>query len=564
MSFQVNTIETDVLVIGGGLAGTNAAIGAAEKGARVVVMDKGKIERSGNIGGGVDHFLAYLNEGGDWDTRDAFLDYLWKTSRYMIDPSVVERVYCEELETAIKRMERIGSPLYRADGKFHRMQSGGQPGPYWINFDGQYLKPKLGKEVRRLGCTVLDRVMATGLLTYNGSVVGATGIHIRKGDFYIIKSKATVMSTGNTNRLFESPRNNTFNIWLCPNNTGDGQAMAFEAGAALTNMEFMRMSILPKGFGAPGFNALTGMGGRFMNGLGEYYMEKYHPLGNKAPRNECVFYMLQEIKAGRGPLYIDCRHLDKTVMDELEATLGYDKNTLPDYLKQRGEDIRTKPVEIYVSEGCQNGPTELCGSGIKIDPDSSSTVPGLFAGGDNCDSNRCVHGAVTGGYAAGKSAAVYSLRVKDVRINEDQVNEIKELVYAPLFREKGMSYKEFEAMLSKVMTENVGAVRHENSLKTALGKLGRAREYLSFIKANNLHELMRANECRSLLRISEIMTHAALFRKETRYRPYHHRLDYPDTNDSEWGGKVVVQKDGDDVKLSFLPVMYQPRTGGAK
>lgn len=74
-------LKTDVLIIGGGLAGTNAAMGAAEAGASVVVMDKGKIERSGDIGGGVDHFMAYLSTGPEWDTRDAFLGYVEKVGR---------------------------------------------------------------------------------------------------------------------------------------------------------------------------------------------------------------------------------------------------------------------------------------------------------------------------------------------------------------------------------------------------------------------------------------------------------------------------------------------------
>ena len=118
--------------------------------------------------------------------------------------------------------------------------------------------------------------------------------------------------------------NKPFNTWLCPFDTGDGQLMALEAGAALTNMEYMRMTLLPKGFAAPGFNALVGMGGRFMNALGEYYMEKYHPLGNRAPRYEVVFYSLKELREGRGPLFIDCTHLK-----EEEIAVSYTHLTLP-------------------------------------------------------------------------------------------------------------------------------------------------------------------------------------------------------------------------------------------
>ncbi|MFH1123395.1 MAG: FAD-binding protein [Pseudomonadota bacterium] len=281
---EVIDLSTDVLIVGGGLAGTNAAIGAAEKGAKVIVADKGKIERSGDIGGGVDHFLAYLNQGEDWDTRDAFLSYVDRIGRGTAHLSIIESVYCAELPDAIDRMARIGNPLTRDDGTFYRTRSMGQPGPYFINFKGKRLKPLLGKAVRKLGCTVLDKVMMVDLLTHQGAVVGGLGFHIRNGDFYVIKAKATIIATGNTNRLYENPRLNPFNTWLCPYDTGDGQVMAFKAGAALTNMEYMRMTLMPKGFAAPGFNALVGMGGRFLNSLGEYYMEKNHPMANRAPR----------------------------------------------------------------------------------------------------------------------------------------------------------------------------------------------------------------------------------------------------------------------------------------
>src|SRR3989304_5268912 len=158
-------IETDVLIIGGGLAGCNAAIGAAEKGARVVVLDKGKIERSGDIAGGVDHFMAYLEEGDPWDTADAYLEYAGRIARGAIDLRITEAVFCRGLKDSIDRMARIGNPLTQPrTGKFYRTKSMGQPGPYFINFNGKKLKPLLGKEVRRLRCTVLDRTVTSGLL----------------------------------------------------------------------------------------------------------------------------------------------------------------------------------------------------------------------------------------------------------------------------------------------------------------------------------------------------------------------------------------------------------------
>ncbi len=328
--------------------------------------------------------------------------------------------------------------------------------------------------------------------------------------------------------------------------------MALRAGADLTNMEYMRMTLLPKGFAAPGFNALVGMGGRFLNSMGEYYMEKNHPAGNRAPRYEVVFHTLEEIRRGRGPIYIDCTGLSEKDLTHLRTTLGYDKDTLPDYFDQRGEDLGARPVEIMVSEGMQAGPTEVTGSGVKIDKESAATIPGLYACGDAADHNRCVHGAVAGGYKAGKSAADYAHGFKTGDAVSKQVSqEVMDRFMEPLQRTTGYPYRQIEDTIRKIMAEHVGPLRTEQGLRTGLAKLNRLEGYLDQMKANDLHELMRSHETRAILSVGKVMATTAIFRTESRNRPYHHRLDFPETDNEKWCGLVKVRKEGDSLACAF-------------
>src|SRR5512147_439582 len=103
-------LEADVLIVGGGLAGNNAAIGAAEKGAKVLIADKSSINRCGAIAGGVDHFMAYLGTDA-WDTREAYLEWGGIVSNGAFNVSVQNAVFCRELDAAIERMKRIGCTL---------------------------------------------------------------------------------------------------------------------------------------------------------------------------------------------------------------------------------------------------------------------------------------------------------------------------------------------------------------------------------------------------------------------------------------------------------------------
>jgi len=542
---ETHRLKADVAVIGGGTAGLNTAIAAAEAGADVLVVDKAHIVRSGAIAGGIDHFFAYLDTGEPWDTREAYLAYVAKVARGAANLKIHEKVFCDELTAAMARIERMGVSLRQKDGSYLRTQALGQPGPYAINFDGKLLKPKMAKEVKRKRCRVLNRVQVTNLYLHQGEIAGFAGYDMRSGDFYAIEAKAVVIATGNTNRMFKTQTGNPFNLWYCPANTGDLHRAAFDIGAELANVEYVRLTIVPKGMSAPGFNAFFGMGGKLVNGLGQQFMKDYHPMGDKAPRNVMVWGALQEVRAGRGPIYVDVRHLKSADLEHLFSTLGIDKDTLPEFLRAKGYNREGAMIEMTVSEPMQARPSELCGSGIKIDETCASNIPGLFAAGDASDQMGCLHMCVAGGYAAGKHAARYAAKHAHHRpLQANALEEERKRVFAPLLRNSGIAPGEFESIVRIITTDHFGPYKSEVSLTSAIAKLDALDQHRDQMCAGNLHELMRCHEAANIHAVAKIVAHAALARKESRFVPYHYRSDHPETSD-DWCGLVVVRREGE-------------------
>ena len=554
-------LQTDILIIGGGAAGLNAAITARQNGLEVIVMDKAVIERSGHFAGGIDHFAAYLETGPDWDTSDAYLDFTARSSRGATDLSVVERVYCSELKAAIQRFDDVGCTLRRQDGTFFRTQSYGQPGPWWINFNGKRLKPLLARAARDAGCKILDRVVTADLLVNDGQVCGAAGFHIRTGTFYVVQAKAVLMTTGGTNRLFQNPTGLSFNIWMCPANTGDGEAMAFRTGAILANVEYLRMTVIPRGFSAAGLNALVGMGGKLINGKGEEFMDRYDPLGMKGPRYKLVQGVLGELKAHRGPVYVDCRHLDPEALRHLVTTLGYDKDTLPDFFAQKGIDLGRDLLEIATSEGMQGGPNEVCGSGVKIDGDCATSIPGLFAAGNSADQCRSLHMAFTSGIHAGRSMSVFAgKKMKHAMpVSENQVKDIRKRLFEPMKAERTVSWHEFEDVLQRILSEGMGPVRSGWGMKIAWQKLDELEKWQNQVRAETYHDLCRTQEVYNMLTVARCMITAALHRKESRFGQCHYRMDFPETDDHKWLGQIAVNRAADGrIQAKLVPLNQRP------
>ncbi len=541
-------IETDVLVIGGGTAGCVAAMSAREMGKNVTVLEKGgSIRHSGSLASGVDHYSAILGEG-PWDTPEGFLAKFERDRPGLTDTRVVA-THARAASETFHYLERIGVPFKDGKtGRYFRIAGMGGKDPSTICFEGGPIKTIFDRHMRKLGVNIIERIATERLLTHAGRVTGAVGFHIRTGDFNIIKAKSVVLTTGGAARLFPSPTGRTFFSHAPPFNTGDGHVMAFQAGAALANMEFTYCSVSPKGTDSPALTGLIGLGGFFINGLGQHFMESAHPLGNNAPRNIVINAFLREFAAGRGPCYVDCRHLAPEAIERIEKGIMNERPTLLDYFQFKSIDIAKDPIPMELRE------METQGQGIKVDPDCGSTVEGLYAAGDCTSVGLAVCGACTLGYVAGQRAAKYASGIPAPEADAGQIARLRDLIYHPLQNKGSLRPGDLEDEIRRIMLKDVGFTRSEASLQSALAAFEQLKDSSRSMIARSYHELMRANETRNLIDVASLIARAALERKESRSIPAHFRTDYPEQDDSKWRGFIVLrQGEGEEVKASFEP-----------
>jgi succinate dehydrogenase/fumarate reductase flavoprotein subunit len=520
-----SVIEADVLILGSGASGCGAAIGAVEQGAKTVLVDKGKLESSGCLGGGNDHFMAVLNTDPETDSEAALIDF-YKGPGSGYSPAMISR-WARAMPVMLDVLLEIGVDLMRnPDGSFLRTVGFGQPGSWFININkGQLIKRLLAAKVRSLGVEVMDHVMVTKLLTENNRITGAVGYDVLEGTLYVFKAKSVVLSLGNSaNRASTNSTGNPFNTWHSPFNTGSQFVLGYEAGAKLVNLDLKQLATLvPKGFSSAGMNGINSVGAHELNALGERFMGKYHPMKENGPRIFQIMGTYQELIEGKGPpFHMDMRHCDKEELNHLQYVLmPGDKATFLDYCEQSGIDFAKYPMEVEFSE------IELSGM-LMTRENFESSVDGLF--------NGCVFynfsGSMCSGYIAGTEAA--SAATETEKMPEPDPADIRaesERIFKPMNAAGGMDYAAFEGAIRQVMKYYMGFVRNEKGMRIALERLDLIENYLERVETSNFHELMRANEAVHLLTMCRLAVAATMERKESG-RAIYKRSDYPQRDEA--------------------------------
>ena len=526
-------IKTDVLILGTGASGVGAALRAAELKADVLMVGQGRLESSGCLGGGNDHFMAALGTDEPNDTREAFVGFFMKSAFGYREAQLNQ--WFDAIKPCVKILEEVDTEFLIKDGKRYRSVGFGQPGAWWLHItNGTTIKRHLARRVRKSGVNILDDFHITRLFERGGHIMGCMGFNVLTREVYAIECKTAICSLGwHPQRLTNNSTGNPYNCWHMPYNTGSYFVLPMQIGASLVNIDISgRATLIPKGWGAPGMNGINNMGGKEINALGERFMFKYDPMGENGKRRNQVMGTWQEQVEGNGPpFYMDMTHFSDEDVHHLQYVLmPADKETYLDYCAARGIEFKKAPLEVEVSEMTVSGM-------LLADDRLETTVKGLFAGSNFTSFS----GAMCCGYVAAYDAASTEMGV----IDDAEAQAEHDRILAPWER-KGtnlLKYNDFEDPIRQIMDYYAKYRRNMAGMRLALEKLALVESYTDRVVATNNHELMRLHEAFDLLELCRAHLEACLQRKESG-RGMYQLSDYPEKDPELAKGLVLTRKDG--------------------
>ena len=559
-----NVVETDVLVIGGGIAGCIAAIKAREQGVNVTLVNKGYVGKSGATPW-ANMFAVFNPEWGH--DLDAWVNQITRMGEYVNNREWVEIAF-KDSYARWQELLSWGLECYKYDdgeirsGITYRAAREGPPD----------LKAKFPVEAKqcyrrrnaelyraqtlKVGAKIMDRIMITDLLMQDGRVVGALGFHTISGESYTLRAKATVMATG--------PSDLSAYNHAAIGTTGDGEAMAYRVGGELTGHEHNMCHGVPAEFPADRWNPRIDRSKRFTKGETRGHPKRINVEGDNLavlyPGARCA--EAWEAHAGRAPIFWDLSDVNQS-MTKLISGLKAD---IPEGYPRLEIDIeaeRLGRMRCMVDGEFGMGPHVADGI-IPTNTKCATTVPGLYAAGDALGARfsgaRYNPGGFsmaccsTSGARAGLGAAEYALQAEKPIVDEEQLAGLKKIMYAPTERKGGFSPLWVTQVMHNTMKPYwILYVKHADRLQSALTQIEFMRDHLiPLLTAKDAHELRLAHETKSLLLIAEMKLRASLFRTES--RAGHYREDYPRRDDPNWLAWVRIKEEQGKMKLLKEPI----------
>jgi succinate dehydrogenase / fumarate reductase flavoprotein subunit len=559
-------ISHDVIVVGGGLAGLPAAI-ESSKYADTAIISRVHPLRShtGAAQGGINAALANMESNRDDNWEKHAYDTI-KGSDFLADQDAVE-ILTKDAPERIIEMEHWGCPFSRTeDGKIAQRPFGGAGYPrtcYAADKTGHYLLVTAYEQTLKQKIQVYEEWFAVSLIINRGTVNGVVAYDILTGDLEAFKAKAVILATGGAGWTYAKSTNSMIN-------TGSGMAMAYRAGVALKDMEFVQFH--PTAL-YPTCVLITegarGEGGYLVNSRGDRFMQTYAPEAMElAPRDIVSRSIQKEIDAGRGInnhyVHLDIRHLGR---QRILSRLPGIRDISMDFAEI---DPIQKPIPVQPAQHYTMG-------GIDCNAKCETTIKGLYAAGEcACIS---VHGAnrlggnslldtIVFGKIAGEQAGTYTKGISGAEANETLVSDsleaqkkrVQQLVQGNGDEDPSVLREQMRSM----MVDNVFLFRDKNGLEEASARVSEFKNRYRHLrpitgsKVYNL-DLIRAIELEEMLDLSQAMVCSALNREES--RGSHVRLDFPNRDDAKFLKHTLAYTSPDLPRIALSDVRitrYQP------
>ncbi|GGL91624.1 fumarate reductase/succinate dehydrogenase flavoprotein-like FrdA [Streptomyces fumigatiscleroticus] len=534
---DADEITCDVLVIGGGTAGTMAALTAAEHGADVLLLEKAHVRHSGALAMGMDGVNNAVIPGRA--EPDDYVAEITRANDGIVDQSTVRQTATRGF-AMVRRLESYGVKFEKDEHGEYAVRQVHRSGSYVLPMpEGKDVKKVLYRQLRRREMRerirIENRVMPVRVLTAEGRAVGAAGFHTRTGRFVTVRAGAVILATGACGRLGLPASGYLYGTYENPTNAGDGYAMAYHAGAELTGIECFQINPLIKDYNGPACAYVANpFGGYQVNRHGERFVDSDYWSG------QMMAEFAAEVASDRGPVYLKLSHLPEESISALESILhSTERPTRGTFHSGRGHDYRTHDVEMHISE------IGLCGghsaSGVRVDDHARTTVPRLYAAGDlACVPHNYMIGAFVFGDLAGADASQY--RPYQGELPLDQLREAHELVYRPLRNPDGPPQPQVEYKLRRFVNDYVAPPKSGARLSLAVEAFERMRADIAAMGARTPHELMRCAEVTFIRDCAEMAARASLARTESRWGLYHDRLDHPRRDDASWFHHLDLRK----------------------
>ena len=606
-SRKTKFVDCDILVIGGGMAGCGAAYESRYWGRdlKIVIAEKANIERSGAVAHGLSAINCYMGMQWNENRPEDHVRYARGDLMGLVREDLGFDI-ARHVDATVHKFEEWGLPIMK-DPKTGRYL---REGKWQIMIHGESYKPIVAEAARKSASEVINRIMVTHLLMDRerpNRVAGAIGFNVRDGNLYVFRAKAVIVSAGGASHIYRgrSTGEGAGRTWYAPWSSASAYGLLIPVGAKMTQMENkIVLTRFKDGYGPVGAWFLL-LKSHATNAYGEKYEAKRFEeikslVGKYAeihPMPTCLrnHAMLQEIKEGRGPIYMHTQHVLDTKEKEEIGWEDFLDMTIGQAVVWASQNIdpKEKPSELVASEPYVMGSHATCSGAWASGPEDCApadyqwgynrmtTVDGLFGAGDTIggSAHKFSSGSFTEGRIAGKSAVKYvrDLNGKTPQFDEMDVDRLKKAIFQPM-ENYTLGRNEIVAgtvspsyllpyhglqRLEKLMDEYAGGIStyymtNEPMLNRGLELLAMLKEDLDHLGAEDLHQLQRAWELHHRVWTSESVIRHTLFRQETRWPGYYYRGDFPKLDDANWHvftGSQFDPKTG-EWQMSKLPVHH--------